>query len=60
MFERPKQFGIRGLNYMGWLYQLPMRLEALMGEPLDVVGTVLVPNLSHNEEWHYPNFIGGL
>lgn len=49
---------IRGLNYTGWLHQLPMRLEALIGEPLEVVGTVFVPDLATNEEWRYPNFIG--
>ena len=49
---------IRGFRYTGCLYQLPMRLEALIGEPLDIVATVFVPSLSFNEEWHYPNFIG--
>lgn len=58
MYMLDLPLNIRGLNYTGQLYQLPMRLEALVGEPLDVVGTVFIPNLSSNEEWLYPNFIG--
>ncbi len=58
MYTLDSPLNIRGLNYTGWLYQLPMRLEALIGESLDIVGTAFVPDLPPGEEWLYPNFIG--
>jgi hypothetical protein len=49
---------IRGIAYFGWLYRVPIRLEALIGQSLTVEATVFVPTLSPKKEWRYPNFIG--
>ena len=35
-----------------------MRLEASLGEDLDVDATVFVPRLEPGDIWNYPNFIG--
>ncbi|MEM7537327.1 MAG: hypothetical protein AAF639_34470 [Chloroflexota bacterium] len=35
-----------------------MHFDVFIGEPQEVVATVFVPNLSPNEEWLHPNFIG--
>ncbi|MEM7537109.1 MAG: hypothetical protein AAF639_33355 [Chloroflexota bacterium] len=49
---------IRGLNYQGWLYRMPIRFEALIGEAQEVPATVFVPDLLPDDEWRFPNFIG--
>jgi len=49
---------IRGTAYVGWLYHVPIRLEAIFGESLEVGATALIPELPPDEEWLYPNFIG--
>ncbi len=45
---------IRGERQKGKLYQLPIHLEALIGESLDVPSTVFVPT----DKYTMPNFIG--
>lgn len=49
---------IRGSSYQGWLYRVTIRLEARIGESIDVDATVFVPDVPSGEWWHYPNFLG--
>jgi len=49
---------MRGKAYTGWLYHLPIHLQAMIGESLEVKATVLVPSIPPEEEWENPNFLG--
>jgi hypothetical protein len=40
---------IRGIAYSGWLYRIPMSLEASLGERLEIEATVFVPDLLPQE-----------
>lgn len=52
------KLNIRGLSYTGWLYRIPLRLEAIVGTPLEIEGTFFVPDVPEGESWFYPNFLG--
>jgi hypothetical protein len=47
---------IRGINYSGGLYRIPVSLEAEEGSGIEA--TVFVPRLKPDEEWLHPNFLG--
>lgn len=49
---------IRGKAYTGSLYRVPIHLEAIIGQSLEVKATVLVPSIPPEEEWVNPNFLG--
>jgi hypothetical protein len=49
---------IRGIAYFGWLYRVPMSLEASLGAGLEIEATAFVPDLLAGETWSFPNFIG--
>jgi len=53
-----RKLNIRGIAYSGWLYRLPVRLEAMLGQWLEVEATAFIPELSAGQVWPFPNFIG--
>lgn len=48
---------IRGVRYEGRLIRVGMRLQAAVGEDLEVEATVFVPTLAPEETWDVPDFI---
>ncbi len=53
-----RPLNIRGIAYSGWLYRVPIRLDATLGHWLEIEATVFAPNLLPGDTWAYPNFIG--
>lgn len=49
---------IRGYEYVGDLYRLPIRLLAEEGESLELEVTAFIPYLSPGQEWQTPSFLG--
>jgi hypothetical protein len=49
---------IRGFAYSGWFYRVPIRLEASLGQQLEIDATAFVPELLPGQDWPFPNFIG--
>ena len=49
---------IRGELYTGRLVRLPMRLQAEIGDDVEIEATAFVPTLSPGELWAFPDFIG--
>jgi hypothetical protein len=49
---------IRGIRYRGILYLLSIQIPAATGESLPVPATVFIPQLSSDDAWGLPSFIG--
>jgi hypothetical protein len=54
-----RPINIRGHSINGWLYRVPVILEAQEGENLEFEATVFIPDISDDIEWPPElNFIG--
>ena len=54
-----KDFKIRGDSCNGWLYRMPISLEAEEGTGITVEATVFIPELAPHQVWEdIPNFLG--
>lgn len=57
--EGPQTLWLRGgYKCTGWLYRIPVSLEAEEGTGITIEALVFIPKLDASQEWFVPNFLG--